>query len=236
MVYYFKGFFALQAQGVSLENGMDVCVPSGNFGNIYAAYLASRMGLPIRRLVVATNENDVLDEFFKTGLYRPRSREQTIATSSPSMDISKASNFERYIYDWVGAERTQDLWRQLQQKGFFELKDKLPQIQKMMISGRSTHQDRLKTIRAVYEENRYILDPHTADGVFIAHSVVKDSTPILVVETALAVKFNSTIKEALGFDMAYPTHLRDLEQRPQRVKSLALDLLQLKSFLAGSIG
>jgi threonine synthase len=235
MVYYFKGVLALKKQGISIDCGVDVCVPSGNFGNAYAAFLAKRMGLPIRRIVVATNENDVLDEFFRTGIYRPRPASQTLATSSPSMDISKASNFERCVYDWVGADETARCWRLLETQGFFDLKGMLKNIQKDFVSGSSTHQDRIKTIGQVYHENKRVIDPHTADGVKVAKEKM-DECPMLVVETALAVKFNETVKEALGFSLPYPTHLADIETRPQKVTVLPVDVEKLSSFIQQQIG
>src|SRR5213082_3046032 len=110
VVYYFKGYFAATR---SNDEQVSFAVPTGNFGNIYAGYVARRMGLPVKRLVLAANENNVLDEFFRTGRYRVRKKAKK--TSSPSMDISKASNFERYIHDLVGADgaRVRDLWRRL---------------------------------------------------------------------------------------------------------------------------
>jgi threonine synthase len=120
VVYYFKGYFAATR---SNDEQVSFAVPSGNFGNIFAGYVAKRMGLPIRRLVLATNENDVLDEFFRTGRYRPRKAADVHATSSPSMDISKASNFERFIWDAVGqdAGKVRWLWQQVEEKGGFDL-------------------------------------------------------------------------------------------------------------------
>jgi threonine synthase len=117
-VYYFKGYFA--ATRADAEQ-VDFAVPSGNFGNIYAGYVARNMGLPIRKLILATNENSVLDEFFRTGRYRIRRKVKE--TTSPSMDISKASNFERYVHDLVGRDgvRVRDLWRRLDDEGEFDL-------------------------------------------------------------------------------------------------------------------
>src|SRR5919205_3391013 len=147
VVYYFKGYFAATR---SDNEQVSFAVPSGNFGNVYAGHVARRMGLPIRRLVVATNENDVLDEFFRTGRYRVRKKAKK--TSSPSMDISKASNFERYVYDLVGQDgvRLRDLWRTLEANDELDLASSpyYPRVAESgFFSGRSTHQDRLDTIR-----------------------------------------------------------------------------------------
>ncbi len=171
VVYYFKGYFAATR---SNDEPASFAVPSGNFGNIFAGYVAKRMGLPIRRLVLATNENDVLDEFFRTGRYRPRKAAETHATSSPSMDISKASNFERFIWDAVDqdGEKVAWLWKRLDEKGGFDLStdrawEKIEE-DSGFASGRSSHDDRVKTIRLVKERYGVVIDPHTADGVKIA--------------------------------------------------------------------
>ncbi len=120
VVYYFKGYFAVTKGN---DQQVSFTVPSGNFGNVLAGHIARMMGLPIRRLVVATNENDVLDEFFRTGAYRARKSAETFETSSPSMDISKASNFERFVHDLVGGDkaRVKSLWRELDTRGVFDL-------------------------------------------------------------------------------------------------------------------
>src|SRR5438477_10276264 len=146
VVYYFKGYFAASS---SNDEQVSFAVPSGNFGNIFAGYVAKRIGLPIRRLVLATNENDVLDEFFRTGRYRPRKGADTYATSSPSMDISKASNFERFIWDVVqgDGEKVAWLWKQVDEAGGFDLSTdrawERVEEDSGFVSGRSTHADRL---------------------------------------------------------------------------------------------
>src|SRR3546814_121929 len=133
------------------------------------------MGLPIRRLVLATNENNVLDEFFRTGCYRPRPAAQTYATSSPSMDISRASNFERFVYDLVDqdAGRVCALWDELARTGEFDLSGLKPLFTERygFVSGVSSHADRLDTIRSVHHESGVLIDPHTADGVKVARDL-----------------------------------------------------------------
>ena len=171
VVYYFKGYFAATR---SNEEQVSFAVPSGNFGNVFAGYVAKRMGLPIRRLVAATNENDVLDEFFRTGRYRPRAAAETQATSSPSMDISKASNFERFVWDVVGQDgaKVAALWHELDEDGGFDLSTdsawERVEEDSGLTSGRSTHEDRIATIRQVHQKYGLVIDPHTADGVKIA--------------------------------------------------------------------
>jgi threonine synthase len=234
VVYYFKGYFAATANDTQQ---VDFAVPSGNFGNILAAHVAREMGLPIRRLILATNENDVLDEFFRTGRYRPRAAEETHATSSPSMDISKASNFERFIFDVTGRDSTavRGLWSQLAADGGFDLAGTRywPQVQAAgFVSGRSTHADRLATIREIATRYGIVIDPHTADGVKVGLECRDPATPLVCVETALPAKFAATIREAIGRDPARSAVWRGLEARPQHSTPLAADPEQVKAFIA----
>jgi threonine synthase len=234
VVYYFRGYFAVtKAQG----EPVDFAVPSGNFGNILAAHVAREMGLPVRRLILATNENDVLDEFFRTGRYRPRSAGETQATSSPSMDISKASNFERFIFDVTGRNPAtlRQLWSTLAADGGFDLSrtPHWPQVQAAgFVSGRSTHADRLATIREIATRYGIVIDPHTADGVKVGLEWRDAGTPLVCVETALPAKFAATIREAIGRDPARPAVWRGLESRPQHSTTLAADPALVKAFIA----
>jgi len=234
VVYYFKGCFAATADAAQR---VDFAVPSGNFGNILAAHVAKEMGLPIRRLILATNENDVLDEFFRTGRYRPRAADETQATSSPSMDISKASNFERFIFDVTGRDPAtlRELWAKLAADGGFDLSGTRwwPRVQAAgFASGRSTHGDRLATIREIATRYGIVLDPHTADGVKVGLELRDPATPLICVETALPAKFAATIQEALGRDPARPAVWRGLEARPQHSTSIAADPGRVMAFIA----
>ena len=155
----------------SNDQKVSFCVPTGNFGDICAGHIARQMGLPIDRLIVATNENDVLDEFFKTGDYRVRSSADTFVTSSPSMDISRASNFERFVFGALGrdADRVSELFGEKVKTGGFDLSEDniFPALADRygFMSGKSTHADRVQTIRDCSEKNGVLIDPHTADGV-----------------------------------------------------------------------
>ena len=220
IAYYFAGYFR------ATENNRETvsfCVPSGNFGNVCAGHIAKQMGLPIHRLIVATNENDVLDQFFKTGAYRPRTTEHTYVTSSPSMDISKASNFERFIFDLTGrdTDQIQALWAEVASGKGFDLHFKLDEIRKEygFVSAKSTHADRLATIRAVYQDGDGLIDPHTADGVKAARELREPGETVVCLETALPAKFEDTIREALGSSVAVPrpAKLDGLESLPQKV-------------------
>jgi len=222
VVYYFKGYFAATPS----EGGqVSFAVPSGNFGNIYAGHVARAMGLPLRRLILASNENDVLDQFFKTGTYRIRKSAQP--TSSPSMDISKASNFERYVHGLAGAERVRQLWQELDAAGEFRLPPPFD-----IVSGRSTHADRVATIRWLYEQFGVMVDPHTADGIKVGLEHVGPGEPLICLETAQPVKFAETLHEALGREPARPAAFEGLEQRPQRVEVMDADAAALKRYIA----
>ncbi len=234
VVYYFKGYFLATNTN---EEKISFAVPSGNFGNVCAGHVARMMGLPIHRLIVATNENNVLDEFFKTGVYRPRTSEHTFITSSPSMDISKASNFERFVFDLVGRDSTEvnALWAEVGVgKGFnlHFMQDKINHAYGF-VSGASTHQDRLNTIKAVYAAGDGFIDPHTADGIKVAREVREAGETIVCLETALATKFDATVHEALGSDVAIPRPqaLADLESREQFVSNLPNSVDAVKAFM-----
>ena len=232
VVYYFHGWLRATAgpgQQVSFA------VPSGNFGNILSGHIARSMGLPVRRLVLATNENNVLEEFFRTGVYRPRPAEQTYATSSPSMDISRASNFERFVFDLVGRDpgRVKALWAELGSRGSFDLSALKPEFESRFgfVAGASTHADRLATIRSTYDETGVLVDPHTADGVKVARQYVEEGVPMVVLETALPAKFSDTIEEALGRPATPPAALADLELRPQRVEVMDCDADAVRRYI-----
>jgi threonine synthase len=228
VVYYFKAYFAATR---SDAEAVDFAVPSGNFGNIYAGYVARRMGLPVRRLILAANENDVLDQFFRTGRYRVRRKVQE--TSSPSMDISKASNFERYVFDLLGrdAARVRELWRRLDEEGEFDLA-RAPEYARVretgFVSGRSTHDERLRTIRSLHQRFGVLIDPHTADGVKVGLEQRDPLVPLVCLETAQPAKFAATIRAATGRDPQRPAELADLERRPQRFEVVPNDAEALK--------
>ena len=203
-------------------------MPTGNFGNICAGHVARMMGLPIRRLVAATNENDVLDEFFRTGIYRVRASAETHETSSPSMDISKASNFERFIFDLLerdGSRVRAKFGERIEREGSFSLdaasRAKLPAFG--FVSGRSTHADRIATIRDLYASRGVMIDPHTADGVKVAREHVEPGVPMIVLETAQPAKFAATIVEALGVEPPRPAAQIGIESLPRRCVVLPAD-------------
>ncbi len=234
VVYYVAGY--LRATQTNNER-VDFTVPSGNFGNVCAGHVARMMGVPIRKLVVATNENNVLDEFFRTGSYAVRGAAQTHETSSPSMDISKASNFERFAFDLLGrdAERTQELFgEQVARRGGFTLDaDEFARVADFgFVSGSSTHADRIATIRDTEKRFGVTIDPHTADGVKVAREHSTPGTPMLVLETALPVKFSATTREALGSEPARPAALVGIEDLPKRFAAIPASTDAVKAFIA----
>ncbi|WP_186043356.1 threonine synthase [Burkholderia gladioli] len=238
VVYYFKGYFAATR---SNDERVSFTVPSGNFGNVCAGHIARMMGLPIEKLVVATNENDVLDEFFRTGSYRVRGAEQTYHTSSPSMDISKASNFERFVFDLLGRDpaRVLQLFHDVEHKGGFDLAasgDFARVAEFGFVSGRSTHEDRLATIRDVHARYATMIDTHTADGVKVAREHLQRGVPMVVLETAQPIKFGETIREALGREAERPAAFDGIEALPQRFEVVKADVQQVKDFIAAHTG
>ena len=239
VVYYFSGYFQ---SSKSNREQVSFTVPSGNFGNVCAGHVARMMGLPIAKLVVATNENDVLDEFFRTGVYRVRASHDTHETSSPSMDISKASNFERFVFDLTGRDgaQTRALFHdQLNATGSFDL-SAFPAFQSAaatygFASGKSTHADRLATIQSVYAQTGTIIDTHTADGVKVAREHLQPGIAMVVLETALPIKFAETIEEALGQLPPRPAGFEGIEALPKRVTHMLPDVVLIKRYIAENV-
>ncbi len=231
-VYYFKAYFAATQRE---DQQVSFAVPSGNFGNVCAGHIARQMGLPIKKLIVATNENDVLDEFFQTGVYRPRA--DTQHTSSPSMDISKASNFERFVFDVAGrdSQTVRALWGEVEAGRSFDLKacglfDRVADYG--MVSGSSNHAQRMDTIRTVYEVYGTMVDTHTADGIKVGLEHREHGVPLICMETAQPAKFEDAIREALKIDPLRPAGLRDLEKLPQRTIVMNADVEAIKQLIA----
>lgn len=235
IVYYFWAWLRHSDDLTPSERSthkISVTVPSGNFGNILSGYLAREMGVPIHRLVLAANENNVLDEFFQSGIYRPRTAAQTHITSSPSMDIAKASNLERFIFDFFGRDAVvhSERWNALESDGVLDLSADVERLRDefLFASGTSTHDDRVATIRSVYETSGVLIDPHTADGVKVAREFVEDGIPMLVLETAKPTKFPETIIEAIGKPGDVPEQLRELLTAPQHVIEMTNDVTSIR--------
>ena len=230
-VYYFKAYFAATHNN---DQQVSFSVPSGNFGNVCAGHIARQMGLPIKKLIVATNENDVLDEFFQTGVYRPRA--DTHHTSSPSMDISKASNFERFIFDLVDrdAPKVRGLWREVEAGRSFDLKAEglFERVADYgLVSGASNHGQRMDTIRTVYQVYGTMVDPHTADGIKVGLEHREHGVPLICMETAQPAKFEDAIREALQIEPQRPAELFNLEGLPQRTVVLDANVDAIKQYI-----
>jgi threonine synthase len=237
VVYYFKGYFAATK---SNAERVSFTVPSGNFGNVCAGHIARMMGLPIEQLVVATNENDVLDEFFRTGVYRVRTAAETYHTTSPSMDISKASNFERFVFDLLGRDpsRVLQLFRDVEEKGGFDLAasgDFVRVKEFGFVSGRSSHADRVDTIRDAFKRYGTMIDTHTADGLKVAREHLRPGVPMIVLETAQPIKFGETIREALEREPERPAAFIGIEELPQKFDIVAAEAGLVKAYIAERI-
>jgi threonine synthase len=237
VVYYFKGYFAATT---SNAERVSFTVPSGNFGNVCAGHIARMMGLPIEQLVVATNENDVLDEFFRTGIYRVRTAAETYHTTSPSMDISKASNFERFVFDLLGRDpaRVVRLFHEVEENGGFDLaaSGDFARVKEFgFVSGRSSHEDRVDTIRDVFARYDTMIDTHTADGLKVAREHLSPGVPMIVLETAQPIKFGETIREALCREPERPAAFVGIEALPQRFDVVGGDVDVVKRFIVGRV-
>ena len=235
VVYYFAGYFQA-TQTSPVGSTVTFAVPSGNFGNICAGHVARQMGLPIHQLVLATNENNVLDEFFRTGTYRVRTSAQTHETSSPSMDISKASNFERFIFDLLdrdGAQTSALFKDALNNCATFTVSAAtFARISGYgIVSGTSSHADRLATIRDTFERFGSIVDTHTADGLKVGREHLTPGVPLIVMETALPAKFAQTIVEAIGREPDRPAAMVGIESLPKRFELMAPDVDAVKTFI-----
>lgn len=227
IVYYFTTAIALGAP----DRKVSFTVPTGNFGDIFAGYVAKKMGLPIDRLVVATNENDILARALKTGRYEMRGVK---ATTSPSMDIQISSNFERLLFEANDrdASKVRAAMESLTQSGGFELGETaLKAIRKEFRAGRASEKEVARTIRETLAATGYLLDPHTAIGVFVAAKHEKPTSPMVTLATAHPAKFPAAVKSASGIDPALPTWLADLMDREERFDILEPELEAVEDYI-----
>lgn len=241
VVYYFAGYFQATT---SNDESVSFTIPSGNFGNACAAHVARMMGLPIESLVVATNKNDVLAQFFRTGVYQVR--QDVYATSSPSMDIGKASNLERFVFDFFrrggnneGAKVARLFGNELTAKGCFTLADELfpggwPKAFEFL-SGTATEDEVLATIRDTWKTHGIMIDPHTAVALKVARKKTTPWVNMIVMETALSVKFPKTIFEATGENPPIPARFANLEKLPQFFHEMPNDAEVIKAFIVSSV-
>ncbi|SSC68384.1 threonine synthase [Ciceribacter selenitireducens] len=227
VVYYFTAAISLG----SPDRKVSFTVPTGNFGDIFAGYVAKKMGLPIDRLVIATNENDILARTLKTGRYEMRG---VSATTSPSMDIQISSNFERLLFEAYDRDDSaiRAAMESLKQSGGFEIKPgALKAIRKEFRAGRASEKQVASTIRDTLAETGYLLDPHTAVGVFVAQKFEKPSSPMVTLATAHPAKFPAAVKSASGIDPALPAWLADLMNREEHFDILDAELKAVETFV-----
>ena len=225
IVYYFYGAFRVMER--TGARTVRVVVPTGNFGDIFAGYLAARMGLPVSRLVLATNENDILARFFNTGVYR---RGTVQATLSPSMDIQVASNFERYLFYLAGRDPRAvcRLMETFARTGELQLD---AGADPLFAAGTCATADALATIREFYEQHGYLLDPHSAVGVHVGRRFLSPDEPMLALATAHPAKFSGAIRQAIGRDIAHHPVLDALVDLPQRRTILPAETGAVQAFL-----
>jgi threonine synthase len=230
-VYYFTSAVVLGAP----HRKIAFTVPTGNFGDVYAGYVASKMGLPVDRLVVATNINDILARTFATGDYETR---KVVATSSPSMDIQVSSNFERLLYETCGrdAAKVSALMGSLAQSGRFSVPGEALKEMRALFSADSAGEQEVDAeIRAWIKEASYCADPHTAVALAVAEKETRDrSIPMVVLSTAHPAKFPDAVKAACGVNPALPDWLSDLPKKAERFTVLPANQAKIEEFVAGA--
>ncbi|WP_207914805.1 MULTISPECIES: threonine synthase [unclassified Neorhizobium] len=227
VVYYFTAALSLGAP----DRKVSFTVPTGNFGDIFAGYVAKKMGLPIDRLVIATNDNDILARTLKSGRYEMRGVK---ATTSPSMDIQISSNFERLLFESYNRDpaSVRSAMAGLKQSGAFEVQpDALKAIRREFRAGRATEKQVAATIRETLSATGYLIDPHTATGVFVAQKNLRATSPMVTLATAHPAKFPAAVKSACGIDPALPSWLADLMQREERFDILEPELKAVETFI-----
>jgi threonine synthase len=230
IVYYFYAAFrVMEKTGAA---AVQFSVPTGNFGDILAGWYAKRMGLPIRRLVLATNENDILARFYNAGVY---AKGPVVSTVNPSMDIQVASNFERWLYYKAGGDpqAIRRLMTQFAMEGRFCIeRDAFGRVDAEIVAGASDTKRTLATIRHFHEKHKYLLDPHTSAGVYVASQYNELEEPMICLATAHPAKFPDAIEDATGQDLAHHPTLDALESAPTRCDSLPNSAAAVKTYLA----
>ena len=225
VVYYFTAAVALGAP----HRAVSFTVPTGNFGDIFAGYIARRMGLPIERLVIATNQNDILHRAISGGDYRTDGVKPSI---SPSMDIQVSSNFERALFDAYGRDggAVTQLMEELKTGGFRISQGALESLRATFASGRCSEGETSATIKRTYANTGEILCPHSAVGVKVAEETL-GATPMITLATAHPAKFPDAVQAAMGVRPALPPRMADLYERPERLTRVPSDLASLQSLI-----
>ncbi len=229
IVYYFWSFLKV---GKELEP-LSFVVPTGNFGNVYAGFYANKMGLPIKNLVVASNKNDILTRFFKSGKMKVM---KTSSSLSPSMDIQVSSNFERFLFYFCkDTNKIKKLFRDLEKKGFFSIDDNL--FRKMISNFKSdklSDKETVKTISEAFKQYKLILDPHSAVGFAVGKRVLKDNEKRIYIATAHYGKFLPTVKKSIGDKCDYPQKLKNVLKKKETFISIENDIRELKKIISSN--
>jgi threonine synthase len=224
IVYYFYSFLRLNNKKINFS------VPTGNFGDIYAGYMAKKMGLPIEKLIVATNENDILQRVINKGIYKPSKVKISI---SPSMDIQVSSNFERLLFYVLNSKDTEvkKLMNNLETKGYFKLNESQKKIiQKNFAAFKVSNKETRKIIKKIYKQNNFFVDPHTATG-FYAASKIKTKYPCVVLGTAHPYKFLETMSSVTGKKIKKPSQLSKLMAGKEKYNILKNDTNIIKKYI-----
>lgn len=228
IVYYFTAAISLGAP----DRAVSFSVPTGNFGDIFAGFVASRMGLPIANLIIATNDNDILVRTLETGVYETRT---LMPTTSPSMDIQVSSNFERLLFEASGRNPVlvRNAMESLKQSGRFTIDAQVLEAMTALFSaGRSTVGETATTIKFLYEKSNYLVDPHTAAGVKVASEKADNNVPVIILSTAHPAKFPDAVKDACGITPQLPLWLDGLMDKEEHFTVLANDEKAVKDFIA----
>jgi threonine synthase len=230
IIYYFFSYFKTAKSGEKIN----FSVPTGNFGDIYSGYIAKKMKLPIDKLVIATNKNDILKRVIKTGVYEPLQVEHTI---SPSMDIQVASNFERLIFDICSsdAKKVIKLMDDLENKGKFKLeKNELDKIKESFCSESLSEKETKSILGEVYKSRGILIDPHTAIGVGVAKKVLLKGKTI-VLATAHPSKFSESVMKITGIEPELPEKLKNILNKQEKYEKLPKDLKKVKNYILNKI-
>ena len=226
IVYYFFSYFKVATE----DEKINCSVPTGNFGDIYAGYIAKKMGLPINKLIVATNSNDILKRAVNTGIYKPLKVEHTI---SPSMDIQIASNFERLIFDVCScnSNKTLQLMNDLNERGEFNLeKEELKKIKESFCSESLSDEETKSVIKEVYKNQKMLIDPHTAVAIGVVNKISLEGNTVILA-TAHPSKFSDVVMEETGIKPELPENLKNILDKKEKYEKLPKDLKKIQNYI-----